>query len=239
MRPLSCTHCVHSTKQINQQPKKPNQHTKNLELHQEYMSSVNETSKNNSTRRFSHDQIKSLETTFRMQSRPELRLKQHLAHNLGLQPRQVAIWFQNKRARSKSKQIEQEYTMLKSYYDKLISQFETLRKENQTLLIQLQRLRKMADRKDGEEYDKNQVTSSTSENSKVQLEIIDSHHEPCMPSYSNLNRKVDYLEVETDGLNMAQAAEGSLTSPGFGCSFESCTFIHNPDSSSQLWDFQF
>ncbi|KAK6140646.1 hypothetical protein DH2020_025611 [Rehmannia glutinosa] len=201
------------------------------------MSSVKMTSNNNSRRRFSHDQIDSLETTFETQSTPDLCLKQQLANNLGLQPRQVAIWFQNKRARSKSKQIEQEYTELKSNYDKLASQFEKLRKENQKLLFQLQRLRKMANRKDGEEYDKNQITLSTSENPKSQLEI--DNHEPCMPSCSNLNRKSDYLEMETDDLNIAQVAEKSLISPGFGCCCECCIFIHDPVSSCQWWNFQF
>ncbi|CAI0397547.1 unnamed protein product [Linum tenue] len=60
-----------------------------------------------------------------------------LAGELGLQPRQVAIWFQNKRARWKSKQIEKDYKMLKANYDSLASSFESLQDERQTLLLQV------------------------------------------------------------------------------------------------------
>ncbi|KAG9153882.1 hypothetical protein Leryth_005986 [Lithospermum erythrorhizon] len=74
---------------------------------------------------------------FEAKSRPELQMKQQLATRLGLQPRQVAIWFQNRRARSKSKQIEQEYTALKIKYENLASKFESSKKENQALLIQV------------------------------------------------------------------------------------------------------
>lgn len=98
---------------------------------------IKKSTKNSRRKRFSDDQIRSLESTFESESRPELHLKQHLANKLGLHPRQIAIWFQNKRARSKSKQIEGEYSVLKSNYDNLALQFEALRKENQTLLVQV------------------------------------------------------------------------------------------------------
>lgn len=87
--------------------------------------------------RFTDQQIKSLEGTFESDSRPESQTKQQLAVELGLQPRQVAIWFQNKRARSRSKQLEQDYRLLKSRYDTLVSGFESLKTENRSLLIQV------------------------------------------------------------------------------------------------------
>lgn len=95
---------------------------------------------NSSKRRFDDTQIRSLETIFETESRPELRVKQQLANKLGLQPRQVAIWFQNKRARSKSKLIEREYSMLKGSYDNLASKYESLKKENESLLVQVKSL---------------------------------------------------------------------------------------------------
>ncbi|KAL3817865.1 hypothetical protein ACJIZ3_003770 [Penstemon smallii] len=198
------------------------------------MSTAKKTSINN-RKRFSDDQIKSLETTFSNESRPELRLKQHLANKLGLQPRQVAIWFQNKRARSKSRQIEEQYSMLKSDYDQLASQMETLTKENQTLVIQLQRLKKMADKGDDEDTEnKNHFTLETSEDQRPLLEI--NSQGLCMQSCSDQNRKVDYLE-DIDVQYMAQIAEGGLTSHDNGCSFESCTLLDNAGNSSQWWDF--
>jgi homeobox-leucine zipper protein len=88
-------------------------------------------------RRFSDEQIKSLESIFESETRLEPRKKVQLARELGLQPRQVAIWFQNRRARWKSKQMEQEYRALKDDYDNLASQFESLKKEKQSLVIQV------------------------------------------------------------------------------------------------------
>ncbi|MQM15178.1 hypothetical protein Taro_048118 [Colocasia esculenta] len=88
-------------------------------------------------RRFSDEQIKSLECTFEAQTKLEPRKKLQLARELGLQPRQVAIWFQNKRARWKSKQLERDYGALRAEYDTLLSSFESLEKEKQTLAKQM------------------------------------------------------------------------------------------------------
>lgn len=91
-------------------------------------------------KRFSDEQIRSLELIFESETKLEPRKKVQLARELNLQPRQVAIWFQNRRARWKSKQIEQEYRKLRDSYDNLASRFESLKKEKQSLIIQLQNL---------------------------------------------------------------------------------------------------
>jgi homeobox-leucine zipper protein len=93
--------------------------------------------KNAYKRRFTDEQIKVLEFMFESESRPESRVKQQLASELGLEPRQVAIWFQNRRARLKTKQIEKEYSILKASYDVLASSFESLKREKQSLIIQV------------------------------------------------------------------------------------------------------
>lgn len=93
--------------------------------------------KSKNKRRFSDDQIKSLESMFESETRLEPRKKLQLATELGLQPRQVAIWFQNKRARWKSKQLERDYSILLSNYNSLASRFEALKKENQALVLQV------------------------------------------------------------------------------------------------------
>lgn len=106
--------------------------SQNLDLH-------NMTSRRNSKtkRKFSDEQIKSLEIMFEAESRPESRRKLQLANELGLLPHQVAIWFQNRRARLKTKQIEREYRILKASYDTLASSFESLEREHQSLLLQV------------------------------------------------------------------------------------------------------
>ncbi|CAI9772029.1 unnamed protein product [Fraxinus pennsylvanica] len=94
-------------------------------------------------KRFSDAQIKSLESIFKLSNKLEPSKKLQIARDLGLQPRQVAIWFQNKRARWKSKQIEQDYKVLKANYDNLYAQSESLMREKQSLQMQLQQLKNL------------------------------------------------------------------------------------------------
>lgn len=91
----------------------------------------------NNKRRFSDEQIRLLESNFESDTKLEPRMKLQLARELQLQPRQVAIWFQNRRARWKSKQIEHDYKILRSNYDSLATRFESLKKEKDSLLAEV------------------------------------------------------------------------------------------------------
>lgn len=93
--------------------------------------------KSKNRRRFSDEQIKSLESMFETEWRLEPRKKAEAAHELGLQPRQLAIWFQNKRARWKAKQLQRDFNALRADYSALASRFEALKEEKQALLIQV------------------------------------------------------------------------------------------------------
>lgn len=84
-------------------------------------------------RRLTADQVHLLEESFEAQNKLEPERKSQLAKKLGLQPRQVAVWFQNRRARSKTKQLERDYDLLKASYDSLLSNFDNLVKENEML----------------------------------------------------------------------------------------------------------
>lgn len=80
-------------------------------------------------RRLTVEQVNFLETCFSMDIRLEPDRKALLAKQLGVRPRQVAIWFQNRRARWKNKQVEQEYGMLKATYEAVEKEKEKLVKD--------------------------------------------------------------------------------------------------------------
>ncbi|GMI75592.1 ARABIDOPSIS THALIANA HOMEOBOX 12, homeobox 12 [Hibiscus trionum] len=121
-------------------------------------------SKMKNKRRFSDEQIRLLETIFETETKLEPRQKLQVARELGLQPRQVAIWFQNRRARWKSKRIEQEYRTLRADYDKLASRFESLKKEKQSLILQLQKLSELV----AEPHDINKATKGVDADTKCE-----------------------------------------------------------------------
>ncbi|KAJ1438970.1 Leucine zipper, homeobox-associated [Sesbania bispinosa] len=84
-------------------------------------------------RRLSVDQVQLLEKSFEEENKLEPERKTKIAKDLGLQPRQVAIWFQNRRARWKTKQLEKDYESLHASYENLKSNYDNLLKEKENL----------------------------------------------------------------------------------------------------------
>ncbi|KAI3516398.1 hypothetical protein L1887_15313 [Cichorium endivia] len=92
-------------------------------------------------RRLMAEQVQFLEKSFEVENKLEPERKIQLAKELNLQPRQVAIWFQNRRARYKTKQLEKDYDYLKSNYDKLKLDYDCLQKDNDKLKLEVQVLK--------------------------------------------------------------------------------------------------
>ncbi|KAF3791977.1 Homeobox-leucine zipper protein [Nymphaea thermarum] len=92
-------------------------------------------------RRLTVDQVKALERSFEQDNKLEPERKVKLAKDLALQPRQVAVWFQNRRARWKTKQLERDYSTLKANYEALVNSYESLQKEKETLVQEVRELK--------------------------------------------------------------------------------------------------
>ncbi|KAI3929235.1 hypothetical protein MKX01_006471 [Papaver californicum] len=84
--------------------------------------------------RLTKEQANLLETSFKQHNTLNMMQKQELAERLDLRPRQVEVWFQNRRARTKLKKTEVDYELLKKCV-------ESLNEENRRLKRELQELR--------------------------------------------------------------------------------------------------
>ncbi|KAI3685144.1 hypothetical protein L6452_34378 [Arctium lappa] len=91
-------------------------------------------------RRLTADQVRFLEESFESDNKLDPERKIKLAKDLGLQPRQVAIWFQNRRARWKNKQLEKDYDDLQESYNKLKANYDDLVKEKEKLKSEVHEL---------------------------------------------------------------------------------------------------
>lgn len=92
-------------------------------------------------RRLKVEQVKALEKSFEAENKLKPERKAELAQELGLQPRQVAVWFQNRRARWKSKHLEKDFALLKAGYDSLKLKHAALLQEKESILADLSQLK--------------------------------------------------------------------------------------------------
>ncbi|CAK9308958.1 unnamed protein product [Citrullus colocynthis] len=88
-------------------------------------------------KRLNLEQVKALEKSFELGNKLEPERKMQLAKALGLQPRQIAIWFQNRRARWKTKQLERDYEVLKKQFEALKADNDVLQAQNTKLHAEL------------------------------------------------------------------------------------------------------
>jgi len=88
-------------------------------------------------RRLNMEQVKTLEKNFELGNKLEPERKLQLARALGLQPRRIAIWFQNRRARWKTKQLERDYQILKRQFEAIKADNDALQAQNHNLHAQI------------------------------------------------------------------------------------------------------
>ncbi|KAH0971285.1 hypothetical protein GBA52_023441 [Prunus armeniaca] len=121
-------------------------------------------------RKLTAEQVNLLELNFGNEHKLESEKKDRLASELGLDPRQVAVWFQNRRARWKNKKLEEEYSNLKKEHDSTVSENRKLESEMLKLKEQLSEAEKEIQRL-SERVDHG--GSSNSPSSSLSMDAID------------------------------------------------------------------
>ncbi|XP_020224186.1 homeobox-leucine zipper protein HAT22 [Cajanus cajan] len=93
-------------------------------------------SNNRKKLKLTKEQSATLEDIFKLHTTLNPAQKQALAEQLNLKHRQVEVWFQNRRARTKLKQTEVDREFLKKCYEKLTNENLRLKRELQELRAQ-------------------------------------------------------------------------------------------------------
>ncbi|XP_057827475.2 homeobox-leucine zipper protein HAT7 isoform X2 [Cryptomeria japonica] len=88
------------------------------------------------------EQAKVLEKSFEEGNKLDHDRKMELSRTLGLQPKRIAVWFQNRRARWKAKQLEKDYKNLKQSYNALKTHYDVLLQERTNFKDEAKRLKR-------------------------------------------------------------------------------------------------
>ncbi|KAM0004633.1 putative transcription factor homeobox-WOX family [Helianthus debilis subsp. tardiflorus] len=92
------------------------------------------------TKRLTEDQVRLLESNFESSKKLEPERKQQLSRQLGIPPRQIAIWYQNKRARWKNQSLEHDYSRLQLQLEATLVETKRLQKEVEKLRTELNKV---------------------------------------------------------------------------------------------------
>ncbi|KAJ6835500.1 homeobox-leucine zipper protein HOX21-like [Iris pallida] len=160
-------------------------------------------------RRLNIEQVRTLEKNFEIGNKLEPERKMQLARALGLQPRQVAIWFQNRRARWKTKQLEKDYDVLKRQFEAAKSENEALQAHNKKLQAEILTLK---GRETSELINLNKETEGSSSNrsensSEINLDI--SRRTPANESPINPHQGIPFFPTIRPPPTMVQLLQGS------------------------------
>ncbi|XP_050245956.1 homeobox-leucine zipper protein ATHB-52 [Quercus robur] len=93
--------------------------------------------------RLNQEQVSLLERSFISNNKLEPERKLQLANQLGVPPRQVAIWYQNKRARWKTQNLELDYNELQQKLENALVEKRRVEKEVERLKGELEKAKEM------------------------------------------------------------------------------------------------
>ncbi|KAH9611899.1 hypothetical protein KSS87_002624 [Heliosperma pusillum] len=172
-------------------------------------------------RRLTIEQVEFLEKSFGTENKLEPERKDQLAKELGLQPRQVAIWFQNRRARWKNKQTEKDFDTLQASYNSLKSNYESLLKEKANLKAEVDhltnklQLKEQDHRTNSEESEPSNAIGKSTLESEDQQMLMFGYNKQEDPS----SAKSDVIDSDSphylDAAHSSSFAEPGVTSYAF------------------------
>ncbi|KAL7090348.1 hypothetical protein ACP275_12G035300 [Erythranthe tilingii] len=122
-------------------------------------------------RKLREEQVKMLEESFRSDRKLEPERKERLAAEVGLDGRQVAVWFQNRRARWKSKMLEEECSKLRAEHYATVTEKRRLEAELSKLKVQLDEAEKEIEKINM--WQQSGVLRSNSPSSSLSMETVD------------------------------------------------------------------
>ncbi|KAL9248015.1 hypothetical protein vseg_021381 [Gypsophila vaccaria] len=189
------------------------------------------------------EKVKAMQKHFEEDNKLQPERKVKIAQEVGLDPRQVAIWFQNRRARWKAKHLEREYDHLRASYDALKLDFGCLQQEKLALLQQLKELKAKSEASSTE----NNTTPSThshnvtSDNTFMNVPYTGSspsssstRFDPISMSSSSMSNEVELSKAYQEQLMMME--ELGMLNCGDDAS---CNFFSSVDQAPTLHYWQY
>ncbi|KAJ8555592.1 hypothetical protein K7X08_013088 [Anisodus acutangulus] len=185
-------------------------------------------------RRLRVDQVQALEKIFEVDNKLDADRKVKIAQELGLQPRQIAIWFQNRRARWKTKQLERDYNSLKANYEALQHNYTKVEEEKAGLITELKGLKeKLGEETLSPAFQRPEEILELNPRNNLNSDFVDSkdgssdsdssgvmneenynnlNYQPLMPKVSSYNASLDHLSLSSSTYTQLLDPRASSTS---------------------------
>ncbi|XP_068658128.1 putative homeobox-leucine zipper protein ATHB-51 [Aristolochia californica] len=144
-------------------------------------------------KRLTADQMELLERSFQQEVKLEPERKLRLAQELGLPPRQVTVWFQNRRARWKTKRLEHLYSTLKREFDAMSQEKQKL--EEEVIILKAQLEKKFQKQDSTVVVEEDETVESASRDAQTLNQFQASSYNPLLIDYSSLLTIKDYCGV--------------------------------------------